>query len=229
MNADWKREAIRLHYRYVVEIVEACGLCPWAERARTQKRLREEVILEPGDADAISRSLAALDRWANDGNAEIGFLLFPRSPHGRDAFASFTARLRDADAERHELGAIPFVLAAFHPDSKPDDSDPERMIPFLRRSPDACVQVLRTSVLEKVRSSAPQGTQLIDVAALEALITGHAPPPPLRERIARANLETARRIGIDELRRRLDAIRADRNSTYRDLPPIDVLGPGPQK
>jgi hypothetical protein len=218
---EWKHQAARLHYRYVVEIVEACGLCPWAERARANKRLRDEVILAGGEDDAIAAALAALDRWAKDDGAEVGFLLFPRLPLDRAGFETFTARVRDADGARHELGAIPFVAAAFHPDAEPNESDAERLIPFLRRTPDPCIQVLRADVLDRVRSSAPQGTQLIDASALEAMISGAASAPPLRERIARANLETARRMGIGELRARLDAIRADRDATYRSLAPID--------
>ncbi|HEX4446201.1 MAG TPA: hypothetical protein VH044_05680, partial [Polyangiaceae bacterium] len=124
--------------------------------------------------------------------------------------------LRDADSRRHDLGAVPFVFAAFHPEAEPDTADPERLIPFLRRTPDPTLQVLRASVLDSIRSGASQGTQFLDMASLEAVITGTV-QPPLRERIARANLATAERIGITALRARLDDIRRDRDETYRAL------------
>jgi hypothetical protein len=68
-----------------------------------------------------------------------------------------------------------------------------------------------------VRSVASQGTQFVSIAALEASLSGAAPLPPLRERIARANLTTANRLGVDEVRRRLDDIRRDRDHAYREL------------
>jgi hypothetical protein len=124
--------------------------------------------------------------------------------------------VRDAEAERRGPGNNPFVLAAFHPDAKPDLSDPERLIPFLRRTPDATMQLVRGSVLDRVRSGTPQGTQFFSMGAFDpsAFV---APAPPLRERIARTNLATTERMGLDELTRRLDDIRHDRDESYRAL------------
>jgi hypothetical protein len=39
----------------------------------------------------------------------------------------------------------------------------------------------------------------------------------VRDRVGRANLETARRVGVDELRACMDDIRRDRDATYRKL------------
>jgi hypothetical protein len=158
--------------------------------------------------------LAVLDRWADDERIEIGFLIYPKLALGRPDFDDFVARLGKRESERHPLGKIPFVFAAFHPEAEPDTSDPERLVPFLRRTPDPCIQALRATVLDRVRSGAPQGTQFVDLIALES---GQMSPVPLRERIASANLETARRMGIGELRGRLDAIRRDRDETYEAL------------
>jgi hypothetical protein len=118
---------------------------------------------------------------------------------------------------RHALGEIPFVMAAFHPDASPDLAGAERLIPFLRRTPDPTLQLLRTTEVERVRSGSPQGTQFFDASVHDAFTES---PPPLRERIARANLATAQRLGIDELTRRLDEIRRDRDDAYRSLPPL---------
>jgi hypothetical protein len=216
----WCHEADRLYRRYQLEIVEACGLCPWAERARVEGRFRVEVLLqEDGVGSAgTAPTMEAIDQLVRDPEAEVAVFVFPRLHIGRLEFERFVGRLRAADAERHELGCIPYVVAAFHPEALPDASDPERMIPFLRRTPDPTIQLLRSDVLERVRSSTPQGTQFIDVRALESFETDlKGPLPSLRQRIARTNLATVERIGIAEMTRRMDAIVADRRATYREL------------
>ena len=211
----WTREAVRLHRRYQTEIVEAYRLCPWAERAIADGRVREAVILQDGSG-AVEPSLAAIDSWIDDPTADVAFAIYPRLALGRQEFHDFAARLRNADTARHELGAVPFVFAAFHPEADPDTADPERLIPFLRRTPDPTLQFLRASALDGIRSGASQGTQFLDIASLDAILSGTA-QPPLRERVARANLATAERCGIAALRRHLDDIRRDRDETYRAL------------
>jgi hypothetical protein len=211
----WKREAIRLHRRYQTEIVEAYRLCPWAERALLDGRVREAVILQES-GDVVAPSLAAIDSWVDDADVDVAFAIYPRLVLGRQAFHDFAARLRDAETARHDLGTIPFVFAAFHPEADPDTGDPERLIPFLRRTPDPTLQFLRASALDGIRAGASQGTQFLDMASLEAVLSGTA-QPPLRERVARANLATAERCGIAALRRHLDDIRRDRDETYRAL------------
>ena len=211
----WTREAVRLHRRYQTEIVEAYRLCPWAERAIADGRVREAVILQDGSG-AVEPSLAAIDSWIDDPTADVAFAIYPRLALGRQEFHDFAARLRNADTARHELGAVPFVFAAFHPEADADTADPERLIPFLRRTPDPTLQFLRASALDGIRSGASQGTQFLDIASLDAILSGTA-QPPLRERVARANLATAERCGIAALRRHLDDIRRDRDETYRAL------------
>jgi hypothetical protein len=204
-----------LHRRYQTEIVEAYRLCPWAERAIADGRVREAVILQDGSG-AVEPSLAAIDSWIDDPTADVAFAIYPRLALGRQEFHDFAARLRNADTARHELGAVPFVFAAFHPEADADTADPERLIPFLRRTPDPTLQFLRASALDGIRSGASQGTQFLDIASLDAILSGTA-QPPLRERVARANLATAERCGIAALRRHLDDIRRDRDETYRAL------------
>jgi hypothetical protein len=212
---EWMREAVRLHRRYQNEIVDAFGLCPWADRATQDGRVRERVLLQT-DATSMAASLSVIDEWMSDGGADVGFLIYPRLTLGRQGFHEFAARLRDADGPRHELGSVPFVFAAFHPDAAPETSDAERLIPFLRRTPDPTLQLLRASTLDGIRSGAAQGTQFLDMASLGAVMSGTA-QAPLRERIARANLDTATRVGIHVMRERLDDIRRDRDETYRAL------------
>ncbi len=211
----WVREALRLHRRYQTEIVEACGLCPWAEQARVAHRVRERVVLE--SEGALEASLHALADLAADARVEVGFLVYPRLAVSRAGLEDFAATLRTADSARYALGKVPFVLAAFHPDAEPDTSDPERLIPFLRRTPDPTLQLVRASVLDAVRSLSSQGTQFVSLAAFESLQSGHV-PVPLRERIARTNLATVSRMGVGAMRAALDDIRRDRDETYARLP-----------
>ena len=212
---QWTLEAVRLHRRYQTEIVEAYRLCPWAERATQDGRVREAVMLQEG-SDTLEPSLAAIDQWMSDATVDVAFAIYPRLALDRQGFHEFAARVRDADTPRHELGSVPFVFAAFHPEADPDMGDAERLIPFLRRTPDPTLQFLRATALDGIRSGASQGTQFLDVASLEAVLRGTA-QPPLRERIARANLATTERCGVGRLQRHLDDIRRDRDETYRAL------------
>jgi hypothetical protein len=212
---EWTREATRLHGRYLVEVVERHGLCPWAVKARVSNRLRVAVLLQT-DPGSVDPSLAAMESWATDAEADVGFLLYPRLPLERAAFDAFAARVRDADTTRHPLGGAPFAMVAFHPDAEPHLGDAERLIPFLRRTPDPCIQAIRVAALDRVRSASPEGTQFVDADALATLATMKT-EPSLRERVARANLETTRSVGVDVLRTGMDAIRSDRDATYREL------------
>jgi hypothetical protein len=213
----FESEVVRVYRRYQSEIVEACGLCPWAERARIDKKTREWVISDTDRASTES-SLAAMDELFKEDHLEIAFLIYPNLKANRVEFERFVGRVRDADSRRHPLGKIPFMFAAFHPEAAPDVSNPERLIPFLRRTPDPTIQLVRGSVVEKIRGRTPQGTQFFDTRTLlEDLVP---PQPAMREKIAQANLETIQKIGVDEVRRRLDDILRDRNESYEKF----VLG-----
>lgn len=219
MNADLAAEAVRLHRRYLVEIVEALGFCPWAKRARIDGRIRQLASMTENQEDAARETEEAIGRWTSDPEVEVGFMIFPRLVVSRRAFDDLAARVNEREAARHALGEVPFVMAAFHPDAQPDAQTGERLIPFLRRTPDPCLQLVRVSVLEAVRAHTPQGTRMVDVdQILRGLTTLPAREEiPLRERIARQNLETTHKMGLEELRRKLDDIRADRDRTYASL------------
>jgi hypothetical protein len=213
-DADpWTREAVRLYRRYQLEIVEACALCPWALRARLDGKVRERVLPQSDGTD-VSAAVAAIHELVADAGAEIALLIFPRIGLGRAEFEQFVGRVQDADARAHPLGAIPFVFAAFHPDAAPDLSEAERLVPFLRRTPDPTIQLLRAAAVDRVRAGTPQGTQFVDIRLLDADAVA---PVPLRERIARTNLATVNRMGVGEMTARLDAILHDREATYRGL------------
>jgi hypothetical protein len=215
VTADLAGEAARLHRRYLVEIVEELGLCPWARRARLDGRLRQHVSLAREADAALAETTEAVERVAADEGIDVAFVIFPSLEVSRRAFDDVTARVIEAEAARHPLGAVPFMIAAFHPDAPPDTKSAERLIPFLRRTPDPCLQLVRARVLDSVRERTPQGTQLVDIRHFD--LDSAVEEVPLRERIARQNLDTARRVGLPELARRLEDIRADRDRTYAAL------------
>jgi hypothetical protein len=214
-EGPFAREAIRLYRRYEVEIVGALGLCPWAERARADGRVQERVV-ESADLD-VEAALEAVAELGADEAVEIGLVLFPRLRASAEEFGRFVSELVTADAARRELGAAPFALAAFHPEGHRDLSEPERAIPFLRRTPDPTIQLVRVASLDRVREGHNEGTHFVDVRALMTLDWTREDTLPLRERIARANLRTVERLGPDEVERRFAAIFADRTATYAAL------------
>lgn len=168
--------------------------------------------------------MAVLAGWVDE-RMDVGFLIFPRVPLGRLEFDRFVARLRIVVAERDTSGSVPFALAAFHPDAAPDLHNPERLVPFLRQTPDPCVQAVRMAALDRVRRGTPAGTQFLDVASLDTSLSDQTAPTPLRDRIARANLETVRRAGVQALRARFEAIQDDRTRSYRALQNGEAVGP----
>lgn len=227
---SWRRAAERLYARYQLEIVEAYNLCPWAAAARRGGRVTQRVLLQLDGA--LGPALDQLAEIAGDARIEVALLLFPRLASssngewagarigrvGRGEFEDFASRLQRAEANRHPVGAVPFASATFHPDAEPDVSEAERLIPFLRRTPDPTLQLVRISALDEVRSEIPQGTQLAETPLLEQIEAQAAPGQlPLRERIARANLATTKRVGVAELESRFRDICRDRDETYRRL------------
>ncbi len=209
---DWTREATRLFRRYELEIVEAYGLCPWSVPARRAGKVRERILLQT-NAD-VTPSIETMAELAKEPAVEVAVLIYPRIGLTPSELDGFVARVRDADAQTHPLGAIPFAMAAFHPHAPVNQTHPERLIPFLRRTPDPTIQIVRLSVLDRVRSGAPQGTSFVSAASFDLNVPVQ---PPLRERIARANLDTVGAVGIEEVTRRLDDIRRDRDVTYARL------------
>lgn len=198
---ELRRQAERLLWRYVVEVVEPFGLCPWARRARERGEVRVEVLLDAAPAAV----LAAVGRIADA--APIGMVVLPRAPLDLRALR----RLRD-EVVAARAGVAPAVgVAEFHPDAPLDLSSAARAVAGLRRAPDPTLQVVRLDVLAAARAAAPAP----DLTVQAAILAGRAapPPPPVADRIADGNLRTA-----TAARARLEAaladIHADRARSY---------------
>jgi hypothetical protein len=144
---------------------------------------------------------------------EVALFLYPLLDLGRLDFEHFVRRLRTFDTDRHEVGSAPFAMAAFHPDAEPNLDDPERLVPFLRRSPYPTVQLVRRTALDRVRGRSDEGTAYWDLELLSSPSLQKPEPPPLRERIARANLATVLEVGVTAVEAVIRDILRDRDET----------------
>jgi len=208
-------EALRIYGRYQREFVEALGLCPWAVRAREEGKVAVHALLEPADG-LLGPTLAAVGQIGADEGVEVGLLVFPRSAATRTEHEAFVSALRERDAERHE-GSPPLAMAAFHPDAAADLGHPSRLVPFIRRSPDPVIQLVRRSALDAVRRrTSDRGTAFLDPSAIDFSALLAAPAAvPLHERVAEKNRETIEAMGVAAAERILAAIAADRDESYR--------------
>jgi len=212
-----ERETLRLNRRYLSEVVERFVLCPWAASSRRDRHV-DECVLQQKSPDDLAPSLAAIDCYAERSELEVVLFIYPCIGLGRLDFEHFARELRARDADRHEVGASPFAMAAFHPDAAPQIDDPERLIPFLRRSPYPTLQLVRTSALERVRAGETEGTAFLDIEQLGAAgLLSLTSPLSLRERIARKNHETVMGAGVENIERILADIFQDRDRTDERL------------
>lgn len=210
-------EALRIYGRYQREFVEALGLCPWAVRAREDGKVTVRVLLEPGEG-LFDPTIDAVTRIGADEAIEVGLLVFPRSAATRAEHEAFVSAVRERDAELHD-GSPPMAMAAFHPNARADFSHPSRLVPFIRRSPDPVIQLIRRTSLEAVRKrTSDRGTAFLDPSEIDfgAMLATKA-QAPLHERVADKNRETLEAMGEAEAEAILLAIQADRDASYARL------------
>lgn len=210
-----EREARRIYQRYEVEVVEAFGFCPWAERARKDGEVEVRVVLDDDDALAVdpTRALVAVEAHASAAHVAVGLIVFPRVTWSRDVFARFVARLRELHADAHRRSP-PMALAEFHPDAPADLEAAARLVPFLRRSPDPTIQCVRLSVLSALRRG-EEGTDYVDLSTTSlAELLARPVRKPLHERVAEMNLENVCAHGVAAIEAVLADIRADRDAAY---------------
>jgi hypothetical protein len=214
-------ETRRLNERYVVEIVERFGLCPWADRARREGRV-ETLVFDQTDPGLFDPTLDAMHALAPRTACDVALFIYPQIGLNRLDFEHFARKLRALDAARHAPGQIPFAMAAFHPNASPVLADPDRLVPFLRRTPDPTLQLVRESTLSRLRGDV-HGTSFYGPAVFVRNATSQpAPEPDVRERIAQANFDTVSRVGVETLEAVFDDILRDRDETRARLAQSDV-------
>jgi hypothetical protein len=220
----------RVHDRYLVEVVEGLGLCPFARRSRELGRVHRPLFRVHDDqptAEDAAACLAELVAAAPD--AEIVLLTFierePKRFGDAKAFDAFVAEVREAYTG-HE--APHFFMVGFHPTSGAEIEASSReltrdsLVPIIRRTPDPVIQCVAADVLERARAQAQAVAheRLRESVAhdpvLRALVERSiAPDPELSAEIARNNFEAVGTgAGLEELRRRLEAIASARDEAY---------------
>jgi hypothetical protein len=209
-----EREALRLQRRYALEIVEAFGLCPFAERARVSGASTESVVLDR--APTLESVLRLVRRLGDDVSIEVAFVIFPRWEVDRVGLSRFVEALRSA--HQSEPSGLVMTMEGFHPVAEPRTETPGSLVPFLRRTPDPVIQLTRLAVLERARQSSGGTTKYVDPSTVDVAALLAAPPDrSLHERISDANHRTVLREGVRRIEAVLEDIRRDRDATYARL------------
>ncbi len=211
MSSAFEAEALRVHQRFVVEVIEQNGLCPWAEGTRTSGALERAVMLDE-DPERAADAIVAFGE-----SVLVGILIWPRFLSGPELFEELLGRVRRAEEARRGKRS-PFVTALFHPRLAYSDGSAEQLVPLFRRSPDPSVQLIRHAALEAVRSAAPSGKFVFDWSARAwAELERREQQLPVSDRIARDNQARLGQLGIDRLLALYQDIRADRDRAYAQL------------
>jgi environmental stress-induced protein Ves len=209
----------RVHDRFLLDVVEQQGLCPFARRSRELGRVHRPLVY---DRDASPALVAARLLALVTTHPDVEIVLFtfidagpdPRFPRARD-LDDFVKEVRPI---YDVLGGPTFFMVGFHPRSgEPDPGDTapkptaDSLVPALRRTPDPVIQCVRAEVLERVRWQAQQAAHAKMMADAEKLdprlrkILEHSvqPDSTLSADIARRNFES---VGLGEARQRLEAL-----------------------
>jgi len=219
---DLVSATLQVYQRYatevVEEVVERFGLCPWARSARESGQVVLRVVFseDPDDFDASLSQLAELHQAADP--TDIALFIYPLLGLDRLGFEDYARRLR-ARAEAAPAKLDAYAMAAFHPSASVDLSHPDRLVPYVRRSPDPTLQLVRNSALSSIKGLVA-GTAFLDVTALslDALTALSQPPPKaVRERIAEQNLATVQDVGPAAIDAILTDIAQEREALHERL------------
>lgn len=156
-----------LHDRYLLEVVEDLGLCPFARRCREQGRVARPLFYAADDEPAAPIAVQAAARVAALSHAqpdlEVALLTFvlPRAPehpwHDVDAFEELVRAVRETYEAVHR-GAPRYYMVGFHPKLRGPDGrrapTPDGLVPLLRRTPDPVIQCIRADLLDQIRRQA---------------------------------------------------------------------------
>jgi len=201
--------------------VERFGLCPWARSARESGQVVLRVVFseDPDDFEASLSRLAELHQAADGGGTpDIALFIYPLLGLDRLGFEDYARRLR-ARAEARPAKLDAYAMAAFHPAASADLSHPDRLVPYVRRSPDPTLQLVRKGALSSIKGL-ETGTAFLDVSALslDALSALAGPQPKaVRERIAEQNLATVKAVGPAAIDAILTDIAQEREALHEGL------------
>lgn len=218
-----------IHDRYLVEVVEGLGLCPFARHSREHGRVHRPLFwTETGPIPPETGAAVVLDVHRRNPASEIILLTFVDRP-GRFAdpkvFEAYGAEVR---ARFQALDGPDYFMVTFHPRSGEDcprdrPMTKDMFVPLLRRSPDPVIQCVHADVLARVRAQAQRAAKkrLLESVArqdprLRALVENSIQTDSeLSAEIARANFEAvAAGPGRARLEALLEDIAADRLARY---------------
>lgn len=204
--------------RYLREVVEEHNLCPYARPSRENGMIRTQLLRGTDVAAALVTAMAELQR-TDPSQFEAALLVAPDYP---GTAAEWERLSRDATdqvaANLHAEGLEPSMYAvAFHPDLAYATDSPEKLVGLLRHTPDPTVQLVRRSLVDRIRGTRGEASYL-DVseletpeealAALEAMHGGIS----VAQHISRANYATWQRLA-GQLERTLAELHAHRPAT----------------
>ncbi len=233
----WPREATihRIHDRYLTEVVEGLGLCPFARRSRELGRVHRPVFrcrasqVDPRHvADVLGQTVR---RRPDLEIVLLTFIIGPDHPwHSADTFETFSRAVRAAHDGRDDPR---FYMVAFHPELGRSTQPPigentttvDNLVLVIRRTPDPVIQCVRADVLDDARQQASVATQARRSASLTTLdptlraLIEHSiqADPELSAEIAQRNFDAVGHgRGLAELEDRIRDIFADRNRAYAE-------------
>jgi hypothetical protein len=203
------REARRIYFRYAVEVVEEFTFCPWARSAREAGRVECNVVL--GGSPTLETLLAEVQAADARTEIDVTLLIMPECSLSRIELRRLTSALHARYETVSGRGRTAHAIADFHPAAPLDQTSPERLVPFIRRSPDPTLQLIKHAALESARRGPQEGTR---AATLEMMLKGMVKEEPPHARIANANFRTLERLGSNPILAALELIAQDRLESY---------------
>jgi hypothetical protein len=217
----------RIHDRYLIEVVEELGLCPFARRSRELGRVHRPLLWIEGSEPTPARGAHALaDCIAAHPDAEIVLLTFLDDGVRFATPAPFEAYVAELRAAYEGLGGPRWFMVAFHPGFAIEEGralTKDSLVPLIRRSPDPVIQCVNARVLERARAQAQDAAhrRLVDTLGardplLRAMIENSVQADSeLSADIARTNFAAVGRgAGREAFERVLADIHRDRDLSY---------------
>ncbi len=201
--------------RYLREVVEEHNLCPYARPARENGMIRTQLLRGPDVAAALLAAIDGLQR-ADPSQFDAALVVAPEYPGTAMQWERLTRDANEqvaAALQRHGLEPSMYSVA-FHPGLTFGTESAERLVGLLRHTPDPTVQLVRRTLVDRIRGTRGEACYL-DVseletpeqalAALEAMHSGIS----VAQQIARANFATWKRLA-GNLERTLAELHAHR-------------------